>query len=727
MKIRGIVKKVIFRNDATGFTVIELANEMGVLTTVVGELPPVTASEMIEADGEYVAHRVYGKQFKANSISRVEPTGSEAIVTYLSSGLIKGVGLATAKSIVAHFGDAALDVIEYEPERLKEIPGIGDIKMRQIYESLMSKRNMQEIYIALQRYGMTVLQITRAYKLYGGNCIEKIRENPYRLIDDIENIGFKTADKIAENAGVERDSEFRIRAGIKYALGLARQEGHTCLPMDMLIETACRVLGAEVLPVERRIKDMIARSELVCVSAGNDDMVYTPYMYGIENACAKRLVLLSMGRVQNPIVSIDGMIDAIQRETGIELAPMQRQAVKTAVSNCTSVITGGPGTGKTTILKFIILIMQRLGLEYELCAPTGRAAKRMGEATGTTARTIHRMLEYGQEGFQKDEENPLKTDMVIIDEMSMVDVQLMDAFLKAVVMGTRIVMVGDVDQLPSVGAGNVLRDIIESEAIPVTRLDEVFRQSGRSMIVQNAHLINRGVMPEMANETEDFIFESIGEPIEALNRIKTLCTAKGSSGEIQVLAPMKKGVLGVNRINEMLQQALNPPDRSKAEAIFGESVYRVGDKVMQLKNNYKIEWSIKKNGMTVEEGAGVFNGDMGRVSDIRRESQTLEVLFDDGRSVLYDFSQTEELALAYCVSIHKSQGSEFSTALIPLVSGPPMFLTRNLLYTAVTRAREQVIIIGRQDCVYGMVQNNNIKKRYSGLCDFIGESDTLTK
>ena len=734
MIIVGIISRIIYRNEANGFTVLELTSEGDTTTPVVGLLPPLNIGERAEFEGDWTVHKTYGKQFKAASVHSVEPNEINAIINYLSSGLIKGVGLATAKALTAKFGEDTLEIIEKHPERLKEIPGIGKAKSSMIYESFMQQRATRDIFMGLQKFGMTITQAAKVYKLYGGLCLSRIEENPYRLIDDVENIGFKTADKIALNAGIEHDSPFRIRAGIKYALAWAREEGHTYLPSDKLVNTAQLVLDVDILPIERELGEMIATSELICIDVENEQAVFTPRMYRHEASCAKMLVLLNSCPPEQRDINIDAEIAYLEKSLNITLAPMQVRAVKTALTSGTMVITGGPGTGKTTILKFIISILNRMSLEYELCAPTGRAAKRMSEATGSEARTIHRLLEYGygSDGFLRNEENPICADFIIVDEMSMVDISLMNSLLKAITVGTRLIMVGDADQLPSVGAGNVLRDIIKSGVIETIRLDEIFRQSDRSMIVTNAHLINKGKLPDLDRQSDDFMFEECDDIERVLERVKTLCSTGAELGtrdplkDVQVLVPMKKGTLGVNNINACLQSKLNPPSQGKAECVSGEMVFREGDKIMQIKNDYKLEWIVTRFGKTVENGMGVFNGDLGTIVAIDKGNQFVEVLFDDERCATYSFSQLDEITLAYCASIHKSQGSEFPIVLLPLVNGAPMLLTRNLLYTAVTRARHRVYIIGRRECISAMVNNALTRRRYSAMAQFMQEIAPFT-
>ncbi len=735
MKLSGTIKTIIYRSEETGFTVLELADETGEEATAVGVLPLASVGERVELEGEWTEHRAYGRQFKAESSRTLAPATLEALASYLSSGLIKGVGESTARLIVDAFGMDTLNILENEPGRLREIYGIGASKAGIIAASYLSQLGMRDVMLALSEYGVSVTQAMKLYKRYGDNCIAYIRDNPYRLIEEVEGIGFKTADKIAMNAGLEADSPYRLRAGVRYALQWARQEGHTCLPREKLVEVAADLLNAQLGPAERALEDLIVNSQLAYKIVDGTDAVFLPDMFFMENECAKRLNQLNRPPARCDYSMIDHQIDFLEKSLHIALHPQQRSAVYAALTSGALVITGGPGTGKTTILEFILRISEQLGLSCELCAPTGRAAKRMTEATGTEARTVHRLLEYGygQDSFARNEENPIETDMVIVDEMSMVDVPLMHALLKAIVPGTRLIMVGDADQLPSVGAGNVLRDIIGSGILPVVRLTEVFRQSERSLIVENAHRINRGAPPIVEADSGEFGFEYMENKDDVLRRVIALCMGRTNKlgtrdpiKDVQVLAPMKKGALGVYNLNARLQAALNPPAPKKRERKYGETVFREGDKVMQVKNNYRIEWAKKSCSGGAEGGQGVYNGDLGTILRIDSEAQTVQVLFDDERCAVYEFSMLEELELAYCISIHKSQGSEFPVVLMPLVDGPPQLLTRNLLYTAVTRARKQVYIVGHESCILNMVRNSQVKKRYSGLKSFLTELSALT-
>ena len=722
------MKAIIYRSEDTGFTVLELTNEAGEDMTAIGEMPLAGVGERVELTGQWTEHKTYGRQFRAETCKTLAPATLTALKNYLASGLIKGVGESTAQAIVQTFGMETLDVLEKEPARLAEVPGIGQIRAQTIGASYGAQLGLRDIMLGLQKYGVTIGQAMKLYKIYGELCLAKIEENPYRLIDDVEGIGFKTADAIARNGGVEPDAPYRLRAGLKYTLQWARQEGHTYLPREKLVEVAAGLLQADIAPVERTLTELLLEGQLIQEQLPGEDGIFLPGMFRTEQDCALRLLrLLGQSALDNPFFRPKAQIARLEQQLDITLAPAQRQAVELALKAGALVITGGPGTGKTTILRFVITLLEEMGTEYALCAPTGRAAKRMGEATGRDASTIHRLLEYsyGEGGFGRNAENTLLADVVIVDEMSMVDVPLMAALLRALAPGTRLIMVGDSDQLPSVGPGNVLRDMVDSGQIPVVRLTEIFRQSGRSAIVTNAHRINEGQMPILEG-LEDFGFEPMEEQEAVIRRLIALNSGKAAKlgaqeplQDIQVLAPMKKGPLGVYNLNKRLQEALNPPAHKKKERKYGDVVFREGDKVMQIKNDYRLAWTRSLPHQPPEMGEGVYNGDLGTIMSIDLYEQTLEVLFDDGRSAVYSFSMLEELELAYCISIHKSQGSEFPIVLLPLLGGPPMLLNRNLLYTAVTRARHMVCILGRQSCIQQMVRNNQVKRRYSGLARFL--------
>lgn len=724
MKITATADRIRFRSDS-GWAVIDFVDETNMRFVGVGSMPAAFEGEKLELEGEWTVHRTYGKQFSVSSSEAVVPDSKDAVIRYLSSGMIKGIGLPTARAIVERFGEDALEVIEHFPSRLELIPGIGKVKSRMIHDSFMEKRGVRDIFLGLQQMGLTVNQATKIYRLYGEACVQMIKDNPYRLITDVERIGFKTADKIAANVGFEHDSPFRIRAGIKHTLIEAANDGNTCLPRELLVMKAAEILGVEIVPIEDQAEELILSGELVEKELDNEDLIFLSYLHHREMDSAVRLTEIRNRAAILPLFDTAGEIDRLELKLGIRLDPKQRDAVESAVNEGVLIITGGPGTGKTTILRFIIELMRSMDLTIELAAPTGRAAKRMTDATGVEARTIHRLLEYGgfgEEEFAKDESDPIEADVIIIDEMSMVDVSLFHSLLKAVAEGTRLIMVGDFDQLPPVGPGNVLRDMILSETLPVIRLTDIYRQAGRSMIVFNAHRINHGMIPVIDRNESDFIFISRPNYEDALRELISFCTEQvvnNSDGELQVLAPMKANLLGVNNLNRELQAALNPPDSSKAELFSGDTIFRVGDRVMQIRNNYKLEWKRIRYGSEAEEGAGVFNGDIGTVMEISPSKQTVRILFDDERLAEYGRNELDEVEQAFAVSVHKSQGSEFGTVVIPLVYGPPMLMNRNVLYTAVTRARSRVVLIGSAKCVEGMVRNVMSTKRYSALKCFL--------
>jgi len=724
--LSGSIKNIIFRNDHNGWTVLELLDhESGQEHTVVGVLPSCGPGESVELTGEYTEHPSYGPQFKAVDCKVTGPATLAAITSYLGSGLIKGVGEAMAGRIVARFGMDTLDIMEREPERLKEISGIGKAKAASIAASYLQQRSMRDVMLGLQEIGVTVGQAVKLYQRYGQDAVKRLQEDPYQIIEDVDGMGFKTADAIASRMGVAPSDRSRLQAGIRYVLQWARQDGgHTFLPRAKLLEVAGDILQADPVLLEEALDGLILSSMLVYETVEDTDGVFLPWLYYMEKDTARRLMSLAVKPMDGPTLDLNREIAYLQRSLGVELAPLQKQAVTTALEEGVMVITGGPGTGKTTILRFIISALARLGMDFALCAPTGRAAKRMEEATGCEASTIHRLLEYGggEEGyFARNEDNPLYYDMIVVDEMSMVDLPLMHALLRALPQDTRLVMVGDADQLPPVGAGNILRDVIASGVVPVIRLTEIFRQSERSGIAINAHRINQGQEPVLERDSE-FTFEQQNAADGVLSRLIHLCTDESMRlgvteplQQIQVLAPMKKGPLGVKNLNAQLQAALNPKARFKPEKEFGDTVFRLGDKVMQVKNNYRMEWLKTKAGSVVEMGSGVYNGDLGTIVKLDVKEQTLEIAFDDERVAVYEFSQLGELELAYCISIHKSQGSEFPVVLLPLLSGPPMLMSRNLLYTAITRARHRAHILGRWESVCSMVQNQQTKRRYSAL------------
>ena len=720
-KFEGTVEDIVFRNDQNGWTVasIKLDGDRSRISAV-GVMPFLSTGEHAIFDGELTDHRDYGRQIKVSSYEATRPETKSGVERFLASGLIKGVGPATARQIVAHFGRRALDVLESEPERLTEVDGIGPKRAAMIAESFAQQNGMRNTLIFLQNYGLTPSLSMKIYRAFGDMTESVLRSNPYRLVDEINGVGFRTADGIAMSLGFGRESEFRLRSGIKYVLiEAANSAGHVYLPKDKLLEQAARVLDAEAELVEGVLRGLILQGELIAEADGEDVAVYLPRLHRAECEAARLLIRLKKS-VRAPKLDKGEALRQIGRyeaELGVSLCDAQREAALAALTEGVCVVTGGPGTGKTTSINVIIRLLRQLG-QVELCAPTGRAAKRMSEATGCPARTIHRLLEYNgeQQGFARDADNPLDADVVIVDEMSMVDVFLMRSLLEALRPGTRLLMVGDVDQLPSVGAGNVLRDLIASERLSVVRLTEIFRQAQESQIVLNAHRINRGEYPLIRTQGTDFFLERRQTPAEVASSVVALVQTRlpnymrlDSLRDIQVMAPMKRGDVGVYALNALLQSALNPPG-DKPELSHGGAIFRCGDKVMQVRNNYDLVWD--RSG---EEGEGVFNGDIGYILAVDRRARALTVEFDDGRVAEYDESLLDDLELAYCMSVHKSQGSEFDAVVLPLVSGPPMLMTRNLLYTAVTRAKRLVVIVGREGCVRGMVDNNHITRRYSAL------------
>lgn len=726
MELTGTIENIIYRNADNGYTVLELFSDEGEHITAVGSLALCNRGERVTLTGQYASHPKYGRQFKAASAKTLAPSTLSAIESYLGSGLIRGVGASTAHAIVQSFGMNTLDILDNAPERLLEISGIGKKRAAMIAASYQENMQMRDIMLALESYGVTVTQALKLYRIYGGLCLARIEENPYQMIADVEGIGFVIADRIAQNVpGFSYDSASRLSAGILYALNLARMEyGHTYVPRASLISYAVKLLGVDEEAVSDTLDALIGKGELVYQMVGDDDGIFLPWVQRMEQSVAEKLIQLTEKPIANPFLNL-----ALTQNHSIQLAPQQYEAVEAALNEGLLVITGGPGTGKTTIIRCITEILSDMQMDFALAAPTGRAAKRMTEATGYEAKTIHRLLEYiPGEGFTRNDENPLFYDIVIIDEASMVDIPLMSALLKAIVPGTRLILVGDSDQLPPVGCGDALRDIIKSDVVRVVRLTEIFRQAQESYIVQNAHLVNHGEMPRLDLADSDFRFEELASQDAVLARLIALCThpapvlhTNEPLLDIQVLTPMKKGTLGVYNINRALQAALNPPAPGKREQAFGDTVFREGDKIMQMQNDYKVEWTRRGQSGEVVEGTGAFNGDLGTVYRIDPAARRLSVLFDDDRLANYDFSQVDTLSLAYCISIHKSQGSEFPIVLLPLAGGTPLLLTRNLLYTAITRAKSQVCCIGRRETIRAMVDNNRSTRRYTSLAQRLAE------
>ncbi|SHI20445.1 exodeoxyribonuclease V alpha subunit [Butyrivibrio fibrisolvens DSM 3071] len=738
-KIKGYIEHFVYKNEENGYGVATVISD-GDEITCVGTFRDADVGDTLEIEGELVQHPMYGDQIKVSRYTIVEPEDAQAMERYLASGAIKGVGAALAARIIKKFGEDTFRIIEMEPERLAEIRGISERKAIEIATQMSEKREARDIMIFLQRYGISDTMAVKIYNTYGGSVYTVMQQNPYKLAEDIGGIGFKTADEIASRIGFSVDSDFRIRSGILYMLQEGAQEGNTYLPKNILIKRTSSLLRVDedlilsqldYLAIERRI---IIRDE---------DKVYSSQLFGEERACAQRLYDLNIHLdVDENSGTRKAQLDRIrfiEKKKNIELDDLQREAILKSASNGILILTGGPGTGKTTTINTIISYFEEEGLDIQLAAPTGRAAKRMTEATGYEARTIHRLLEISggvpednavkqTARFNRDQDNPLEADVIIIDEMSMVDIHLFHALLKAVIPGMHLIFVGDSSQLPSVGPGQILHDLISCGKFATVVLNHIFRQAKESDIVMNAHYINQGQMPGLSNKSKDFFFlerndyNIIYKHMIMLIRDKLPGYVDADPFDIQVLTPMKKGALGCETLNKILQQYLNPADPSKAEYMHGDRLLRVGDKVMQIHNNYQAEWEIiGKYNIPIDGGTGIFNGDMGRIVSITTATSSLVVEFDEKRRVTYSFSNLDELELAYAVTIHKSQGSEYPAIVIPLLGGPRMLTNRNLLYTAVTRARKCVMILGSKDAIREMVENEDQLSRYTGLKDQIEE------
>ena len=738
--ITGYIDHIIFRNEDNGYTVMVLkgVSEEDELTCV-GSFPVVTQGASVELEGNFTQHPVYGKQFQAVRLTEKMPEDALAMERYLGSGAIKGIGAALAGRIVRHFGDDTFQIVENEPERLSEVKGISEKKAREIAMQIAEKSDMRKAMMFLQKYGISLNLGAKIYQKYGDSVYSVLQENPYRLADDISGVGFKIADEIAYRIGIHTDSDYRIKSGMVYTLLQATGEGHVYLPKDELFQRAAELLGVDSSYMEKHLVDLAMDRKIVQKEQGDQILIYPAQYYYLELNTARMLRELDIFCPEDEKI-VERRIVQIEKETGTVLDEMQKKAVQEAAGHGLLILTGGPGTGKTTTINAIIRYFEGEGAEIRLAAPTGRAAKRMTEATGYEAQTIHRLLELSgmpeddREGqpihFERNAENPLETDVIIIDEMSMVDIHLIHSLLMAVTAGTRLILVGDENQLPSVGPGNVLRDIIRSGQFPVVELKKIFRQASESDIVVNAHKINKGEQVEINNKSRDFFFlkrydaDIIIRVVIALIQEKLPKYVEAKPFEIQVLTPMRKGLLGVERLNQILQRYLNPPDASKKEKEIGQGLFREGDKVMQVRNNYQLEWEIRgRYGIPIEKGVGVFNGDTGIIKTINEFAETAEVEFEDGRWAEYSFKQLDELELAYAVTIHKSQGSEYPAVIIPLLSGPRMPMNRNLLYTAVTRARKCVTVVGSEETFRDMIRNEKQQRRYSSLDQRIQETE----
>ena len=731
----GFVERIKYRNEENGYTVLSLTDE-GEEYTLVGNFHYISEGEMVEATGPMTEHPVYGEQMTVETYEIKAPEDTAAMERYLGSGAVKGIGAALAARIVRRFKADTFRIMEEEPERLSEVKGISEKMAMAISEQVEEKKEMRQAMMFLQEYGISMSLAVKIYQEYGPRLYTVIKENPYQLADDIAGVGFKMADEIAKRVGIFTDSDFRIKSGVLYTLLQATGNGHTYLPETDLLSQASELLRVEPQSIEKHLMDMQIDKRLVIRESEGVRVVYASQYYYMEMGVARMLHDLNI-RGREPEEKIRKKLLQIQKEESIELDEKQVQAVVEAVNSGLLIITGGPGTGKTTTINTIIRYFESEEMEILLAAPTGRAAKRMTEATGYEARTIHRLLEIsGMPGdersigmhFERNEENPLDADAVIIDETSMVDIHLMQSLLKAVNPGTRLILVGDVNQLPSIGPGNVLKDVIEAGCFNVVMLTRIFRQASQSDIVVNAHKINAGETVPLGKKSNDFLFIKRDDPNMIINAMITLVQKKlpGYVGadpyDIQIMTPMRKGALGVERLNTILQEYLNPPDKSKLEKESGGVTFRVGDKVMQIKNNYNIEWVVRnKYGIPVDKGTGIYNGDIGIIREINLFAELVTVEFDEGRMVEYSFKQMEELELAYAITIHKSQGSEYPAVVIPIFSGPKMLMTRNLIYTAVTRARACVCLVGVPEVFQAMVDNEMEQRRYSGLRERICE------
>lgn len=732
--VEGFVENIVFRNEDNGYTVFDIKYK-GEHVTCVGSISYINAGEFITANGEFVQHAIYDMQFSIKSYEFKTPDDEKSVRRYLSSGAIKGIGEKMAERIVNTFKEDTFRIMEEEPERLAEIKGISMTKAMDIAAQLVDKRDMRKAMIFLQDYGINMNLANKIYSHYGQNIYTIIKQNPYKLADDIDGIGFKIADDIAVKVGIRVDSDFRIKSGIFYILQQASMQGHIYLPMEELEAGVKGLLLIDIPDIEKFIMDLVIDKRLVVkITPDGTKNVYAAIYYYMELSVAKRLTDLEVHTAENEKY-FEKRIAEIEKNTKIELDDIQKTAVKTAVENGLMVITGGPGTGKTTTINTIIKYFELEGYEIRLAAPTGRAAKRMTETSGYEAQTIHRMLEISggisddnsdraSQGmhFERDESNPLETDVIIVDEMSMVDINIMNSLLKAVAIGTKLILVGDVDQLPSVGPGNVLKDIINSGCIPVVKLEKIFRQAAESEIVINAHKINKGEHVVLNKYSRDFLFVRRDSADAIIAAMCTLIKSKlpgyvnADINDIQILTPSRKSAVGVERLNRIMQDFLNPAEVTKMEKTFGDVTFREGDKVMQIKNNYQMEWEKKSRyGITYESGTGIYNGDTGVIEEINTFAERIIVKFEDEKYVSYEFKQLDELELAYAITIHKSQGSEYPAVIIPMFTGPRMLMTKNLLYTAVTRAKKCVCMVGVEDYFHQMASNESEQKRYSSL------------
>ena len=726
LKLSGSIEHVIYSNDENGFAICDLGTDTDDLITITGILPYIGEGDVVTVYGRWVHNPKYGRQFKVEQSEKQLPADKASMLRYLSSGTIKGIGPKTAQRIVDEFGNETFDVIENHPDWLAQIQGITPKRARAISDEFKNKAGIRSAMLFFREYFGAAVTV-RIYKKWGGSAVDMAKNNPYRLCEEIEGIGFERADRLALKLGLEKDSEDRLCSGIVYMLGInAGQNGHVCLPREKLVAAAAKLLEATPEQVDAAVSVLLKQEKLRTVNFDGVQFLYDKKQYEHEKYIARKLVLLDKVCPAMDTANIGSFIEKEENESGIRYAALQRQALFDALENGVMLLTGGPGTGKTTVVRALLHIFDSMGLNIALCAPTGRAAKRLSESTSCEAKTIHRLLEYsGEEGkglrFHRDEKNLLDENVVIIDEASMVDNELMSALLHAVKPGARVVIIGDADQLPSVGAGNVLRDLIDSGRFATVRLTEIFRQAQQSLIVTNAHTINRGEMPRLDVKDNDFFFLPRESDADIAATVAQLYKTRlpRTYGEMavkgtQVICPSRKGETGTEHLNVILQAALNPPAPDKREHRFRELVFREGDRVMQIKNNYDVEWE-RPDGSV---GTGIFNGDIGVIERINPASEHMEIRFDE-RHVAYDFHMLEELEPAYAVTVHKSQGSEYPIVILPLGSAAPMLLSRNLFYTAVTRAQSMVILVGREEIARTMVENNRQALRYTGLCRWL--------
>ena len=724
--LEGLVEAIIFKSEDSGYIVAKITANKEVVT-IVGIMPLIKEGQQIEIRGNWINHKQFGRQFSVEEYKEVLPTSAKEIEKYLSTGIIHGIGPVTAKKIVKAFGVETLDILDNNIERLKEVEGIGEKKFNIIYESYLESKELKDIIMFFQKHGVTINQCLKIYKKFGPDSIDIVSKNPYILNDEISGIGFLTSDRIAKSLGIEPQSDFRIQSGIRYVLNNFSGLGNTYMPKDKLIVECQKVLIVDKELIEANIYNSVLEGKIKVEKINDIEAVYSLPYYFCELGVTNKIITLSIENFQTINSDISFEISSFESKNNINFADSQKDAIIGAFENGIEIITGGPGTGKTTIIKCIIEIYENNGMKVILAAPTGRAAKRMTESTGREAKTIHRLLEMGVSDdensfFGKGEGEPLEGDVIIIDEASMIDIMLMNSLLKAIRLGTRVIIVGDVDQLPSVGPGNVLRDLINSDFIKVVRLNEIFRQGKESMIILNAHRINNGELPYLNKKGGDFFFDNredneniLATILDLVNRRLPMFNSKWNKvKDIQILSPTRKGILGVENLNNELQDILNPPDKLKKEKKIKDFIFRVGDKVMQTKNNYSLKWN-RIGGYGDNEGVGVFNGDMGFIESIDEESGAVTVIFDDERKIIYDNLYVEELELAYAITIHKSQGSEFKVVITPAFMGSPFLMNRNILYTGITRAKELVVVVGNQKALKYMVDNTNSMERYSSL------------